>query len=123
MGAFFNVFLIVILFDILDPVFQPLCIYICVLPCNNTKKQHKQTRNTRAEPYFFRRHELYVVKGLITASYTMSLIYWCHRVVVPDAVRKSVLQLLHEIHQGASFMKAVAQTPLWWSGLDGEIDC
>lgn len=50
------------------------------------------------------------------------LIYWGHRVIVPEPARDQMLQLLHETHQGASAMKSVARTIVWWPGLDGEID-
>lgn len=49
------------------------------------------------------------------------LIYWGNRVVIPRKAQERMLQLLHETHQGASSMKAVARSLFWWPGMDREI--
>lgn len=67
----------------------------------------------RLQPYLSRKLELTVVHGLV---------YWGHRVIVPAAAREQMLELLHETHQGASAMKAVARTSVWWPRLDGDIE-
>lgn len=65
------------------------------------------------QPYFVRKNELAVSHGLV---------YWGHRVVVPQAARKRMLPILHETHQGASAMKSLARTMFWYPGLDKDIE-
>lgn len=50
------------------------------------------------------------------------LVYWGHRVIVPAAAREQMLELLHETHQGACAMKAVARTRVWWPRFDADIE-
>ncbi|XP_070385138.1 uncharacterized protein [Dermacentor albipictus] len=56
-------------------------------------------------------------------SLAHDLVYWGHRVVIPVAARKRLLQLLHETHQGSSAMKTVARSLFWWPGIDREAEC
>nr|XP_050046411.1 uncharacterized protein K02A2.6-like [Dermacentor andersoni] len=65
------------------------------------------------QPYFTRRYELTVSKGLI---------YWDHRVVLPETVRALILRELHDTHPGMTAMKRLARTVFWYPGLDHNID-
>ena len=42
--------------------------------------------------------------------------------MVPPPAQKSVLEELHETHLGASKMKALAQSYIWWPKMDDSIE-
>ncbi|XP_077548414.1 uncharacterized protein LOC144161659 [Haemaphysalis longicornis] len=70
----------------------------------NGWRRDRKGSDPRLQPYLSRKLELTVVHGLV---------YWGHRVIVPAAAREQMLELLHETHQGACAMKAVARTSVW----------
>ena len=44
------------------------------------------------------------------------------RMLIPEGLRKQVLDILHQAHQGVVGMKAKARQGFWWPGLDAAID-
>ena len=44
------------------------------------------------------------------------------RIVVPETLRKQVLKLAHEGHQGIVKMKARLRTSVWWPGIDKDAE-
>ena len=47
---------------------------------------------------------------------------WGNRVVIPQKLRKRVLDDLHRDHSGMVRMKAIARSYFWWPGLDKEVE-
>ena len=65
------------------------------------------------KPYFERRHELTVEQGCVM---------WGVRVVIPMKLQERVLDELHGGHIGVVKMKALAQSHVWWPGIDKEVE-
>lgn len=65
------------------------------------------------KPYQVRQHELSLDRDCIT---------WGTRVVIPESMRKDILELLHDNHLGMVRTKMLARNFLWWPNLDQDIE-
>ncbi|KAK8773929.1 hypothetical protein V5799_011538 [Amblyomma americanum] len=48
-------------------------------------------------------------------------VLWGSRVVIPEALQKQVLSLMHANHPGVTAMKAIARSYVWWPKMDEKI--
>ena len=60
-----------------------------------------------------RKEELSVERGCVT---------WGGRVIIPEKLRQSVLEELHDVHPGVTRMKSLARSFVWWPNMDKEIE-
>lgn len=63
--------------------------------------------------YYKKRNELSCEDGCL---------YYMNRIVIPEAVKKEVLERLHENHLGIVRMKMVGRSYVWWQNFDSEIE-
>ena len=73
----------------------------------------EKTDQTDLAPYQQRQTKLSIHDGCVL---------WGSRVVVPPPGRERILDELHECHPGISRMKSLAQSFVWWPGLDKSLE-
>ena len=69
----------------------------------------KWSRDTDLEPYSRVKDELSIFEGVILRG---------NRIVVPQSLRKQILSLAHEMHQGIVKTKQFLRTRFFWPGMD-----
>jgi phage FluMu protein Com len=65
------------------------------------------------DPYYLRRHEI---------STDRDCIMWGHRIVIPENLRRTVLDELHLTHFGTTRMTEMAKAYFWWPKLNENIE-
>ncbi|KAI8498512.1 hypothetical protein Bbelb_237140 [Branchiostoma belcheri] len=73
----------------------------------------KRQCDTRVTEYWNHRDELTIEKGVIFKG---------QKIVIPKAMRREMLDILHEGHLGQEKTKARARDILFWPGMNGQID-
>ncbi|XP_034561964.1 uncharacterized protein K02A2.6 [Notolabrus celidotus] len=73
----------------------------------------QNTDNPDLKPFLKRRLELSVRSGCLL---------WGRRVIIPQSLRKKMLQQLHAGHSGIVRMKEIARSYLWWPNMDKQIE-
>ena len=71
------------------------------------------TVDSSFNPFSSRRHELSVCNGCVL---------WGNRVIIPKSGHQTILDELHDSHQGTSCMKERARMVVWWPRLDKQIE-
>ena len=99
-----------------DPVLSKVLYYTKHgWPSDNagTGPSDNQESNNKLKPYHRKRFEITMEQGCLL---------WGSRVLIPEKLRTSVLELLHCTHLGISSTKALARSYIWFPGLDVEIE-
>ena len=72
-----------------------------------------ETSEDALAPYRARKDELSILDNCVL---------WGNRLIIPEAGRKEVLEILHEGHPGITKSKQIARQVIWWPGVDNDID-
>ena len=64
------------------------------------------------QKYYVERHSLTVVKGILLHG---------NRLVIPQALRKDMLDRVHQGHQGIVKCRALARSCIWWPGMSKDV--
>lgn len=65
------------------------------------------------KPYYNKRLMLSTENGCI---------FYGNRIVIPEAIKTNILQLLHDTHVGICRMKTLARLYVWWMNIDRDIE-
>ena len=69
--------------------------------------------NPQVHPYYAHRFELTSCDGILLRG---------NRILIPDSLRKRVLELAHQGHQGIAKTKSRLRSKVWWPGMSTEAD-
>ena len=87
-----------------DPDLQILCACIA---------ENHWVKNNSTRAYYGIRHELTVVNGVILRG---------SRILMPQSLRETTLQLAHQGHQGVVKTKQLLREKVWWPGIDQAVE-
>ena len=74
---------------------------------------HKKDIKTEARPYWTMRNELHVINNILFRN---------NKIVIPQSLRKEMLQRIHEGHFGVEKCKRRAREVMWWPGMNSQIE-
>ena len=93
-----------------------------IVTASENDKETKEVRNALAtgkwhsdkclKPYIAVKQELAEKSGILLRS---------ERIIIPKALRKNVLEIAHETHQGITKTKALLREKVWWPGINEDI--
>ena len=87
-----------------DPVVTKIC---------SNLQTNRWTKDDDVKPYFKVKEQLSMKSGVLLKD---------ARIVVPASLRKRILKIAHEGHQGMTKTKALVRTKVWWPGIDKDIE-
>ena len=62
------------------------------------------------------------VRDTLTVNESADLLMRDYQIVIPNTLRKRVVELAHEGHQGMSKTKALIRTNVWFPGIDAAVE-
>ncbi|GFR58424.1 Pol polyprotein [Elysia marginata] len=79
----------------------------------NGWRSHKGTTEPQVQRFWNLRHYLHVENGILLYE---------NRMVIPESMRRNILQKLHSSHLGVDKCKARARESIFWPGLTKDIE-
>jgi hypothetical protein len=90
-----------------DPIMQTIMQYVLEQWPHNERDVPLQ-----AKPYIVAKGQLSVIDGVLAYG---------DRIVIPPSMRESILEVLHESHQGITKCRENANNAVWWPGIGTDI--